>query len=84
MRLDPELEKLIATDAEATYDVIVRVNGDPAECEAQLQADGFDIKRRFRLIRGFAASATGANISKAAQRDWVVAIEPDREVKTMP
>ncbi len=82
-QVDPELEQQAEIHPEETFHVIVRVDGDLDVRQEQLEADGFTIKRRLRLIRGFAASATGQSVRQVMQETWIVAIEPDRQVHTM-
>lgn len=83
MRVDPKLEEQICAEPQQTFNVIVRVDGDLQTRESALEAEGFNIRRRFRLISGFAASAKGADIQKVSEADWVVSVEPDQEVRIM-
>lgn len=82
-QVDPDLEKQVESNPDDTFHLIVRVDGDLDVREEQLQADGFTIKRRLRLIRGFAAAARGCDVLSALQETWIVAIEEDRQVTTM-
>lgn len=82
-QLSPQLSAKIASQPEKMYDVIVRVSGELDLRAAQLQADGFEIRRRFTLIRGFAATASGAAIQAASREEWIDSIEEDQPVTTM-
>jgi len=82
-QVDPDLEKQVESNPDETFHLIVRVDGDLDLRQGQLEADGFTIKRRLRLIRGFAAAARGCDVLMVMQETWVVAIEEDRPVTTM-
>lgn len=82
-KLDPVLQQEIQAHPQDTFRVIVCVQGDLDACQAQLEAEGFDITRRFRLIRGFGACATGTAIQRATHADWITSIEHDASVRTM-
>jgi hypothetical protein len=79
----PDLEAQIQQKPDETHFIIVRVQGDLDSLEGQLRSGGFTIRRRLNLIRGFAASAAGADIGKLANESWVTSIEEDRQVQTM-
>ena len=81
--LDSNLQAQIQANPAATYHVIVRVQGDMDARQTQLEQNGFSITRRLRLIRGFAATAQGANLNTISAQDWIVSIEPDLQVHTM-
>jgi hypothetical protein len=82
-----KIESGLKTGAKANPDesfrVIVRVEGDLSALQEQLEALGFNVTRRLRLIRGFGATAKGADIVKASDEEWILSIEPDGEVHTM-
>lgn len=82
-KLDPVLEQEIQAQPHDTFRVLVCVQGDMDACQAQLETEGFDITRRLRLIHGFGAIATGANIQRATRADWITRIERDAPVRTM-
>jgi hypothetical protein len=83
MEFDPILKKQVTDQPDETYNVIVRVEGDLDTRQQQLEADGLQITRRLRLIRGFAATAPGTAVQKAAAEDFIVSIERDQQVHTM-
>ena len=82
-KLDATLAKEIQNHPRANFRVIVRVQGDLATRHAELQELGFAISRTLRLIRGFGATATGARVQDACEKEWIVSIEPDGEMRTM-
>jgi hypothetical protein len=84
----PHMESALARAAQEnpdqTFRVIVRVQGDMDARHAQLQEMGFAITRPLRLVHGFSATANGACLQHASAADWVISIEPDGEMHTMP
>lgn len=82
-QIDHAFAEQVKANPTETFRVILRVEGDMDAREEQLQEQGFTITRRSRLIHGYAASATGAAIQRAAKEEWVVSIEPDGTVHTM-
>jgi hypothetical protein len=83
MEFDPILRNQVEAKPDETYNIIVRVEGDLDTCQQQLEADGLQISRRLRLIRGFAAAGPGTAVQKAATEDFIVSIERDQQVHTM-
>ncbi len=82
-QLGPNLQKKIANNPSAPQDVIVRGNGDMEIMQQELEAAGFQIRRRLGLIKGFAATAPGDSVRRAAGLPWVTSIEEDQQVHTM-
>lgn len=83
MKVDEELVAAVKTNPEDTFQLIVRVEGDLDTRQGQLEAEGFVIARRLRLISGFAGSAKGANVEKVMVEEWILSIERDEPVHTM-
>lgn len=83
MNVTPALAEQAQENPQATFRVIVRVEGDMDARQEQLQEMGFAISRRLRLIRGFGATATGECLTNARNDDWIVSIEPDSQVHTL-
>ncbi len=77
------LRQKIARHPDASQNVIVRVNGDMDELQNALEANGFQIRRKLGLIKGFAATAPGSSIQKVADQPWVMSIEEDQQIHTM-
>ena len=82
-QIDSSLAELAQANPDETLRVIVRVEGDMDTRQGQLEEEGFTIIRRSRLIHGFAATAIGAAIQRAAALEWVISIEQDGTVHTM-
>lgn len=81
--IDPALERSALESPDASFAVIVRVQGDLDARQAQIEAQGLAVTRRLSLIRGFAATATGSTIAALGANEWIVSIEPDQTVRTM-
>ncbi len=82
-QIPPDLQQKIQSNPEAPQNVLVRVNGDLDALQPQLEANGFHIRRRLSLIRGFASTAPGTSIRQLAAEPWVTSIEEDQHVHTM-
>ena len=68
---------------QSTQNVIVRVEGDLDACELRLTSHGLKIRRKLRLIKGFAATATGTSLRVLANEPWVTSIEEDQQVQAL-
>ncbi len=77
------LEQKIAANPDAPLNVIIRVDGDLDVRQQQLEANGFQIRRKLTLIKGLAATASGSAIRQVADQPWVTSIEEDQQVHTM-
>lgn len=81
--LAPSLAFKISKNPEAPQQIIVRVVGDVDTCEQRLTAQGFKIRRKFSLIKGFAATASGSQVQDLANEPWVTSIEEDQPVQAL-
>ena len=82
-QLSAGLEQKIAANPAVSQDVIIRVDGDLDARQQQLEASGWQIRRKLGLIKGFAATASGSSIHQLAAQPWVTSIEEDKQVHTM-
>ncbi len=82
-RINQDLEQKIETDPDQPQNVIVRVKGDMDASQQQLEAAGFQVRRKLRLIKGFALTGPGKNLQGLANQPWVTSIEEDQQVRTM-
>ncbi len=82
-QIESGLRQKIARHPDASQNVIVRVNGDMDELQKALEANGFQIRRKLGLIKGFAATASGSSVVQVANQPWVTSIEEDQQVHTM-
>lgn len=81
--LDPTLAFKISESPDEPLDVIVRVDRDVDSCVEQLSSQGFEIRRKLYLIKGFAATATGLQVQELAYEPWVISIELDQQVRAL-
>lgn len=82
-QLPHSLQQKIAQDPQAMQNVIVRVNGDLDAVQEMLEANGFQIRRKFTLIKGFAATASGSQVQYIARQTWIISVEEDQQVHIM-
>ncbi len=82
-RVDATLRAQAIQNPDAAFAVIVRVADDMDARQAHLEADGLAITRRLWLVHGFAGVASGAAICALETHDWIISIEPDRQIRTM-
>ncbi len=82
-KLTSTLSQKIRSNPDQPQRVIIRIEGDLRDCERELNSRGFEIRRQFTLIKGFAADAAGRSIQELADADWVTSIEEDQQVHTM-
>ncbi len=82
-KIPPGLKRKIASNPDAPQNVLVRVDGDLDALQEKLEANGFHIRRKLSLIRGFASTAPGSSIQQLASEPWVTSIEEDQRVHTM-
>jgi hypothetical protein len=81
--VEPTLLKDVLAKPHYTFRVIVRVQGDLAVRQEQLEAVGFSITRPLRLVHGYSATAPGTAIQRARGEEWILSIEGDGEMWTM-
>jgi hypothetical protein len=81
--LAPSLALKISKNPDSPQQVIVRVEGDVDACEHRLAAQGFEIRRKLGLIKGFAATASGSQVQDLADEPWVTSIEEDQPVQAL-
>jgi hypothetical protein len=83
IKINRELERKIKEQADHTFDLIVRTNGDATPHLPWLAAAGLQVTQQFKLSPGVAVSGAGYNALKLLDQDWVVSIDLDAPVKTM-
>jgi hypothetical protein len=79
--IDESLRYQILAAPRDEYDVIVRTDGDVAELAEECTHYGMVVHRHFRLVPGFALTATGEALLALADNPHVRRIEADREVR---
>ena len=75
-------ERLVAAGAMQVH-LILRVDGDAAQCRTRIEQAGFRVRRSFRLVPGFAVTGPAVSALALADAPWLTQVEPDRPVHTM-
>ncbi|GAB4536922.1 MAG: hypothetical protein Kow0063_23000 [Anaerolineae bacterium] len=83
-KIDEELYQKLAADPEQSVALIVRTRGDPTPYLSRLAELGMQVGHQFRLVPGVSVTGQGASALLLLDEEWVVKIEEDRPVKTMP
>jgi hypothetical protein len=79
----PGLREHLAANGASQVHLILRVQGDPAQCRAQIEQAGFHVRRAFRLVPGFAVTGPASAALALADASWLTQVEPDRPIHTM-
>lgn len=82
-KLDASLRNTLTAAGDQPVDLIVRTQGKPAQYVAAFAQSGVSVRQTFNLLPGLAVTAPASAILRLADEDWIVSIEPDREVRTM-
>jgi hypothetical protein len=64
--------------------LIVRTVGNPQDHLAELEQQGLQVQRVFRLIRAVAVKGPASAALRLMSHNWVKGIEEDGEVHTQP
>lgn len=64
----------------ASFDLIVKTQGEATPYLAWLAAQDIRVTRQFRLTPGVAVTCSGAAAQQLAAQDWVVSVELDQPV----
>ena len=83
MKVDAKLLERLKADPEAEFALIVKTEGEPGQYLARLQAQGVEVRRKFRLTRALAFTARAEAALQLADKAWVEKIEEDQIVRTM-
>ncbi len=83
-KLDPDYLIYLQTHTQETVAAIVRCERLDPVFDKELQQVGLHVHRRLRLIRGFAVEGRASHLLEIAKASWVLRIEPDQTVHTMP
>ncbi len=81
-QIAPNLKKKLDTNPTQPRNLIVRVSGDMEISQQQLEAAGFQIRRKLGLIKGYAVTGPGNQVRALADQPWVKSIEEDQQVRT--
>jgi len=84
MKVAPSLLSLWQRSPKEVFKLILRVSGDLEETDARLRESGIQVRRRCKLIHGFAIECTGALAEAIAKEPWVTSVEADAPVRGWP
>ncbi len=82
--LSPDLRRQLESVPQARVRVIAHVVDDPEAHRADVEGLGLRVHRVFKLTPGLAIEGAADAVLKLAAQPWVVTIEADRAVHTMP
>jgi hypothetical protein len=82
MKADAKLLERLKADPEAEFALIVKTEGQPGQYLARLQAQGVEVRRKFRLTRSLAITARAEAALRLVDKAWVEKIEEDQIVRT--
>jgi len=82
--LSPALRRQLEASPQALVRVIVRTEGDAEAHHSEAEALGLHVHRVFRLMPGLAVEGAAEAVLRLADQSWVISIEVDRAVHTMP
>ncbi len=82
--LPPALRRQLEATPHASMRVIARVAGDVEARRTAVEDLGLRVHRVFTLTPGLAVEGPSSAILKLADYPWVISIEADRTVHTMP
>ena len=71
-------------DPDATVRLIVRVTDNPSAHVAQVEAHGLVVRYTYSLISALAVQGAAAAALALANEPWIISIEEDKPVRTMP
>jgi hypothetical protein len=82
--ISPELKSKLQRDPRATIHLIVRLKDNPSVHLTDIASRGFAVRRTFALISAIAIEGKAAPALALAKESWVLSIEEDKPVRTMP
>jgi hypothetical protein len=83
-KIDGVLHQKLAADPEQSVALIVRTDGDPTPHLSRLAEFGLQVGHQFRLVPGVSVTGSAGAALLLLEQKWVVKIEEDRPVTTMP
>lgn len=81
-KLPENLRQQIDKNPQAPVDLILRVSEAGDSQQQAIEQAGFRVRHRTMLVPMFAVSGPGQSIFALLDRPWLVAVEPDRPVRT--
>lgn len=83
-KIEEALHQKLAADPEQSVALIVRTDGDPTPHLSRLAELGMQVGHQFRLVPGVSVTGSAASALLLLSEKWVIKIEEDRPVTTMP
>jgi hypothetical protein len=78
-----ELKSKLQRNPRAAVNLIARLQNEPSDYRAALEARGINVRRTFSLIAAIAIECKASAALALAKETWVVSIEEDKSVHTM-
>ncbi len=84
MKVDSRLLEQWRQRPDQPFRLILRVSAALDQADNWLKARGIQVRRRCKLIQGFAIESTGAQAMGLLEEPWAVSCELDAEVRAWP
>lgn len=81
--IEAALERSLRDHSRQNVDLIVQVSGDVMEGASLLEAQGAQVKRRFRLTRSISVRCTGRVALSLLKLSWVTRVASDSPVRAL-
>lgn len=83
-KIAPDYLAYLQANPDAQIAAIVRCDALDAGYIVEAERKGLIVSRQLKLIRGLAVEGRAGDILALAEAPWVLSIEPDQSVHTMP
>jgi hypothetical protein len=83
-KIEPSLQHKLEAWKDSPFDLIVRVSGPPEDSRPRLESRGIQVRRQFQLLSALAVNCLGGEALALAEEPWVLKVEEDKPVTTMP
>jgi hypothetical protein len=83
-KIEPDLQYRLEAWKDSPFDLIVRVSEPPEDCRPRLESRGIQVRRQFQLLSALAVNCLGGQALALADEPWVLQVEEDKPVTTMP
>lgn len=83
-KIAPDLHHKLEGQKDSLFDLIVRVSGPVEDGRSRLETRGIKVRRQFKLLSALAVKCRGGEALALADEPWVLQVEEDMPMKTMP
>jgi hypothetical protein len=83
-KIEPGLQSKLEAWKDSSFDLIVRVSEPPEHSRSRLESRGIQVRREFKLLPALAVNCLGQEALALAAEPWVLRVEEDKPVTTMP